>query len=309
VAATALIAAGCGNSDGGDGGGVRVVATTTEVADIVREVGGDGVEVDGILDPNTDPHDYEPRPSDVESVAGAAIVFRSGGDLDDWSQELISDSGSDASLVDLSEGLSVMVLGDPDDEEEFDPHWWHDPRNVEAAVDQIESALIEASPQSRGEVSRNAKRYRAQLRALEAGIRRCIDSVPSADRKLVTDHDAFSYFANRYGIEVIGAVIPAVTTQAQASAGDLAELARVIRKEDVKAVFPEASVSGKLAETIARDTGASADYQLYGDTLGPEGSDGATYLTMEEANADAIVRGFTGGRRGCDISTSASGRR
>ena len=124
-------------------------------------------------------------------------------------------------------------------------------------------------------------------------------SVPPSQRKLVTDHDAFGYFADRYGIDVVGAVIPSQTTQAQASAKDLSALAELIEREHVKAIFPESSLSPKVAEAIASQTGASADHSLYGDTLGPEGSDGSTYLRMEAANADSMVRGFTGGRRGC----------
>jgi ABC-type Zn uptake system ZnuABC Zn-binding protein ZnuA len=140
------------------------------------------------------------------------------------------------------------------------------------------------------------------LRALDAGIAKCVDSVPSKQRKLVTDHDAFGYFANRYGIEIVGAVIPSQTTQAQASAKDLSELAETVEREHVKAIFPESSLSPKVAEAIARQTGASADHTLYGDSLGPQGSDGATYLSMEEANADAMVRGFTDGQSGCRLS-------
>ena len=126
--------------------------------------------------------------------------------------------------------------------------------------------------------------------------------VPPAQRKLVTDHDAFGYFAHRYGIDVVGAVIPSQTTQAQPSAGDLAKLTKVIEREHVQAIFPESSINPKLADAIARETGASADHTLYGDTLGPADSKGATYLGMEAANADAMVRGFTGGAQGCAIA-------
>jgi zinc/manganese transport system substrate-binding protein len=126
--------------------------------------------------------------------------------------------------------------------------------------------------------------------------------VPATRRKLVTDHDAFGYFAHRYGIDVVGAVIPSQTTQAQPSAGDLAKLTKVIEREHVQAIFPESSINPKLADAIARETGASADHTLYGDTLGTAGSKGATYLGMEAANADAMVRGFTGGARGCAIA-------
>ena len=160
-------------------------------------------------------------------------------------------------------------------------------------------ALSAADPARRVGFQRRADAYLARLRGLDAGIARCIDTVPAARRKLVTDHDAFGYFAQRYGIDVIGAVIPSQTTQAQPSAKDVSELIALIEREGVKAVFPESSLSAKVADAIARQTGASADYTLYGDTLGPEGSAGATYLGMEAANADAMVRGFSGGRHGC----------
>jgi ABC-type Zn uptake system ZnuABC Zn-binding protein ZnuA/ABC-type Mn2+/Zn2+ transport system permease subunit len=290
----ALLAVGCGAESSGAGGQVKVVATTTQVADFAREVGGEAVEVEQILQPNSDPHEYEPRPSDVEAVAEADLVFLSGRGLDDWAEELVSDSGGDAEIVDLGATGPIRRGGDP--------HWWHDPRNAEAAVAAIEKALVVTDPSRRAELVRNADAYTAELRALDAGIAQCIDSVPAAQRKLVTDHDAFGYFADRYGIEVVGAVIPSQTTQAQASAKDLSELAKTIEAENVKAVFPESSLSASAVEAIARQTGASADYTLYGDTLGPEGSSGETYLRMEEANADAVVRGFTGGSHGCELS-------
>jgi ABC-type Zn uptake system ZnuABC Zn-binding protein ZnuA len=184
----------------------------------------------------------------------------------------------------------------------FDAHWWHDPRNVETAVGAIRAALGKADPQHAKTYAANASRYVGRVRALDAGIARCFAAVPAAQRKLVTDHDAFNYFAKRYGITVVGAVIPSQTTQAQASAGEISKLASVIRSQHVRAVFPESSINPKLADALARETGARSDYTLYGDTLGAAGSAGATYLSMEQHNADAMVRGFTGGARGCTIA-------
>jgi ABC-type Zn uptake system ZnuABC Zn-binding protein ZnuA/ABC-type Mn2+/Zn2+ transport system permease subunit len=303
LGASALLGAGCGGSGGGGSEKLAVVATTTQLGDFVREVGGEAVEVDQILQPNTDPHDYEPRPSDVEGAAGAELVFASGDDLDAWIAQVVSDSGSDAEVIDLGAKIPVRLPGESSGEEasKYDPHWWHDPRNAEAAVRQIEAVLAAADPSYKAEFERNADAYLAELKALDGGIAKCINSVPTPQRKLVTDHDAFGYFANRYGIEVVGAVIPSQTTQAQASAKDLSELAKTIEAENVKAIFPESSLSAKVADAIARQTGASADYTLYGDTLGPEGSGGETYVGMEEANADAMVRGFSGGEHGCKV--------
>jgi ABC-type Zn uptake system ZnuABC Zn-binding protein ZnuA/ABC-type Mn2+/Zn2+ transport system permease subunit len=320
LTALALLLAGCGAGAGGsDDSRLDVVATTTQVGDIVGEVGGEAVEVEQILEPNSDPHDYEPRPADVEAVAGAELVFVSGRGLDDWAEELVSDSGGDARIVNLGAMGPIRLPGEGEhaeepghvghghgheheDESELDPHWWHDPRNVEAAVPGIENVLVVADRSRRRAFKRNADVYLTKLEALDAGIAKCIDSIPAAQRKLVTDHDAFGYFANRYGIEVVGAAIPSQTTQAGASAKDLSELAETIETENVKAVFPESSLSASAVEAIARQTGASAEYELYGDTLGPQGSSGDTYLRMEEANADAVVRGFTSRRRGCELT-------
>ena len=296
----ALLVAGCGNS-GSSSGQLKVVATTTQIGDFVREVGGNAVAVNQILQPNTDPHEYEPRPSDVSGAVEAKLVFANGDEMDSWVDKIVSDSGSDAEIIDLGAIVPVRRPGESSGAEasRYDPHWWHDPRNAEAAVAAIARHLAAADPSHRHQFERNASAYIAKLRALDAGIARCMDSVPAASRKLVTDHDAFGYFADRYGIEVVGAVIPSQTTQAQPSAKDLSALAKLIEREHVKAIFPESSLSPKVAEAIASQAGASSNYTLYGDTLGPEGSNGATYLTMEAANANAMVRGFTGGRRGC----------
>jgi ABC-type Zn uptake system ZnuABC Zn-binding protein ZnuA/ABC-type Mn2+/Zn2+ transport system permease subunit len=294
LTALALVGAGCGGSGGGDEGKVTAIATTTQVGDFVGEAGGEAVEVEQLLQPNSDPHDYEPRPSDVRAVAEADVIYASGEGLDEWIEEVAADSGTEAEIVDLG---AVAPIRLPDD-----PHWWHDPRNGGAAVAEIERTLVAIDPSQKGEFQRNAAAYEKQLRTLDAGIAACIETIPAADRKLVTDHDAFNYFANRYGLEVVGAVIPSQTTQAQPSAKELSELADTIEAEGVKAIFPESSLSSKVADAIAEQTGVSAAYTLYGDTLGPEDSDGATYLGMQEANADAVVRGLGDGKRGCSLS-------
>jgi zinc/manganese transport system substrate-binding protein len=297
-----LLVAGCGGS-GSDSGKLTVVATSTQIGDFARQVGGDAVDVHQILAPNTDPHDYEPRPSDVTSTADAKLVFENGDNLDSWMDKVVSDSGSDAKVVDLGASVPVKLPGESSGPEasQYDPHWWHDPRNAEAAVREIATQLSAADPASKATFEANARTYEVKLKALDAGISACMDRVPAADRKLVTDHDAFGYFANRYGIQVVGAVIPSQTTQAQPNAQDLSNLANLIRDQGVKAIFPESSLSPKLAETIASQTGATANHTLYGDTLGPDGSSGDTYLKMEAVNANAMVEGFTGDQRGCDI--------
>jgi ABC-type Zn uptake system ZnuABC Zn-binding protein ZnuA/ABC-type Mn2+/Zn2+ transport system permease subunit len=288
-AAAAVLLAGCGST--GTHRGVLVVATTTQIGDFVREVGGSAVTVHQILQPNTDPHEYEPRPNDVIATNGAALVFESGRGLDGWMSKVVAGAGGHPRVADLGDAVPYARSGDP--------HWWHDLRNVEASVVAIRQALVRADPSHRDTYVRNAGRYLRALRALDSKIAACFVQVPRAQRKLVTSHDAFGYFAAHYGITIVGAVIPSQTTQAQPSAREVARLIALIRREHVKAIFPESSINPQLADQIARETGATSRYTLYGDTLGPNGSPGATYIGMEHANADAMVRGFTGGREHC----------
>ncbi|UGS38455.1 metal ABC transporter solute-binding protein, Zn/Mn family [Capillimicrobium parvum] len=298
--AAALVAGGCGSSP--DPHRLQVVATTPVVADLARQVGGDAVEVTQLLQPNSDPHEYEPRPSDVVRTAEAKVILVSGFGLDHWIGDVVDQGGADGDVADLSARLPVALGGDDahdHGDEDHDPHWWHDPRNAIAATREIQAALTRADPAHRAAFARRADAYVTRLRALDAETRRCLDRVPDGQRKLVTDHDALGYFAHRYGLDVVGAVIPSQTTRAQASAGEVAALVRTIRDEGVRAVFPESSVNRKLASAIAEQTRAAVGGTLYGDTLGPEGSSGATYLQAERHNADAIARGMSGGTVRC----------
>lgn len=305
-----ILVTGCGDGPGtGEDGRIDVAATTTQVADLVGEVGGDRVDVDGILQPNSDPHEYEPRPSDVVAVSGATVVFRSGGDIDQWAETLIDESGSDARAVDLEAAVPVRLHGGhahgeasgggPDGGDEIDPHWWHDPVNVRAAVSSIEAALAAADPAGERRYRANASALDAEVASLDRSIAACFASLPRSERVIVTEHDSFGYFANRYGITVAGTVVPALTTEAQPSAGDLAELEQTIGNQDVSAVFSENSAPDKLPDAIASDTGVTDGGALYGDSLGPVGSDASTWVGMMHKNADTVMSALTRGRRGC----------
>lgn len=309
LASMALGLSACGASQESNGTSLEVVATTTQVADLVRNVGGDRLDLTQILEPGSDPHAFELRPSAVAAASSADVLFRSGEDLDPWAEQLISESGSDADLVDLSAGLPSPLVGhsaehDEDAHEhdsEHDPHWWHNPRNALAAVETITEHLSAIDPAGAKAYERNAASYGRRIRQLDRRIEKCMRRLPHHRRKLVTDHEAFSHFANRYELEVAGALFPAMTTRAQPSARDLRELAADIERLDVGAIFPEASLSPKLAEAIADQTGVRVATSLYGDTLGPEGSEGATYLGMMAANAESIAKGLGGEEMECQL--------
>jgi ABC-type Zn uptake system ZnuABC Zn-binding protein ZnuA len=294
ILAVAVVVAICGCGDDGSAGhdGPTVVATTTQVADLVREVGGGRVSVDGMLRPGGDPHDFEPRPSDVAAVAKADVVFRSGGEVDEWLGDVISGAGGDAEVVSLID--SVDRLGD-------DPHWWQNPLNAVRAVDVIRARLSELDPNGARAYRRNAARVERELRRLDGRIAACVERVPPAKRKIVTTHDALGYFAGRYGVEVVGAVIPSLSTQAQASAGDVQRLVEQIRREGVETIFPESSVNPDIERAIAREADARIGESLYADSLGPEGSAGETYEGALAFDAGALVRGMSGGKVACRL--------
>jgi ABC-type Zn uptake system ZnuABC Zn-binding protein ZnuA len=281
-----IAAAGCGGSGAGGGGGPTVVATTTQLADIARNI-APGAKVTAILSANTDPHEYEVRPDDVKALASADIVLRSGGEVDAWLGGALDSAGVDEQSV-VDAGGAAGLEGD-------DPHWWQDPVRVEKAAVVIGHAFAAAG------LPDESAAYVARLKRLDAGVRACMDRVPATNRKLVTSHDALGYYARRYDIEVIGAVIPALTTAAQPSAGDVTKLVDTIEREGVKTIFAESSVNPKVEAAIARETGAKIGKALWADSLGPKGSDGATYVESIESNTRALVQGFTGGAVDCAV--------
>lgn len=294
LAATAVT--GCGGEGDSAAGDVAIAASTTQLGDFARQVGGDRADVTQILAANSDPHEYEPKPSDVEAVADADLILQSGGDLDLWLNQIIDSSGSSAPVLTLIDSVDTR-----EQDGELDPHWWQDPENAIRAVEAIRDELIEVDPDGEKTYTGNAADYIAKLKTLDRQIASCIDEVPADERKLVTSHDALGYYADRYGIDVIGAVIPALTSQAQASGGETQDLIDLIKRTGVKTIYAEAGVNQQLEQAIADEAGATVGGQLWADTLGPEGSDGATYIEAEEANTEKLVAGFTGGAQVCQF--------
>jgi ABC-type Zn uptake system ZnuABC Zn-binding protein ZnuA len=292
----ALVVAGCSASGGGaaggpDGGGRRrVVATTTQVADLAANVGGDRVRVTSLLKPNLDAHDYEPSPADIDAIAHADLVLENGVGLESWLHDTIASSGFRGPVVDTSQGVRLRQVGGA-----ADPHIWQNPRNAQRMAATIEHALAAAEPADARAFQANLDAYTTQLQALDAEVQRQIDSL--ANKKLVTNHDAFGYYIDRYGLQFVGSVIPSFDTSAELSGRDVRDLVAKIKATKVKAVFSETSLPPKTAETIAREAGVrvvEGEDALYGDSLGPPGSDGDTYLKMIRHNTRTIVSNLSG---------------
>jgi ABC-type Zn uptake system ZnuABC Zn-binding protein ZnuA len=291
----ALLVAGCSGSGGagdgdGRGDGLRVVATTTQVADLVANVGGDRVRVTSLLKPGIDAHDYEPSPADIDAIARADLVVQNGVGLEEWLGDTIESSGFAGPVVDASQGVRLRQV-----DGEADPHIWQDPGNARRMAANIERGLAAAEPADASAFAANLAAYTKELEALDAEVERQIDSL--ANTKVVTNHDAFGYYLDRYGLELVGSVIPSFDTSAELSGRDIRDLVAKIRATGVKAIFSETSLPPRAAETIGREAGVKVvvgDDALYGDALGPPGSDGDTYLKMIRHNTATIVGNLSG---------------
>jgi ABC-type Zn uptake system ZnuABC Zn-binding protein ZnuA len=292
------LAAGCSGGDrpagpggGGQGATLEVVATTTQVADFARVVGGDRVRVTSLIKPNVDAHDYEPSPADIDAIARADVVLQNGVGLEAWLDDTIRSSGFQGPVVDTSQGVALRQ----DEGGERDPHIWQNPRNARVMAANVERALAAAEPAAAGRFAANLAAYTRELQALDAEVARQIGSL--ANKKLVTNHDAFGYYVDRYGLELVGSVIPSADTSAELSGRDIRDLVAKIKATKVKAIFTEASLPPRAAETIAGEAGVKVvggEDALYGDSLGPAGSDGDTYLKMIRHNTATIVGGLSG---------------
>jgi ABC-type Zn uptake system ZnuABC Zn-binding protein ZnuA len=301
IALLGLVGCGGAADDAGRGdGGPLVVATTTQLADFARTIGGDAVEVHGLIRPNVDAHDADPSPADLDALARAEVVLANGVGLEPWLDDAVDASGAGAAVTDTSAGVSLLGADGPEDPDADDhesganPHIWLDPRNARIMAATVTDAIVAAlgdDAAAVAEVQARGDAYDDELATLDAEIQALLADLP--DRQLVTDHDAFAYFAARYDLEVVGTVIPSFDSSAEVSAGDLDDLAATIRRTGTRAVFTEQSLPPDAAEALARKVDVrvvSGADGLYGDSLGPDGSPGATYLGMMRHNADSISR-------------------
>ena len=283
----ALLVGACGTtgaSGPADAGGLKVVATTTVFADLIRNVGGDRIAVDSIIPAGAGPEDYELKPDDARKLADAHVIVSNGVGLDDFLDDLIdaAGGGTAARLV-LGEGLETIIL-----EGEANPHFWLDPSIVaDHYLPAILAMLAELDPAGSGVYEANATAYGNQVRELDASNKAKIEEIPVENRKLVTFHDAFPYFARHYGFEEVGVILENVGQEP--TAAELAALVETVKAANVKAVFSEAQFSPDLSRTLADEAGiAQVVTTLYNDTVGPPPVD--TYLKMMEWNVDEIVK-------------------
>ena len=379
VVIVGILVSACGGgrsqtSDPNDGK-IKVVASTSFIADVVQIVAGDAVELTLLLEPGQNPHAYQPTPKDMVAVTEADLFLVNGYGLEEFLDDLLAGSDTSAEIIVVSEGIDLLEgeIHDHDDDHDgedhdddhdgedhddnhdgedhdddhdgedhdddhdgedhdddhdgedhdddqdgedddddhdgedhdddhdgedhdddhdeeamgFDPHVWFDPTNILIWVENIAAALEEIDPENAGVYQQNAEDYSAELIALDLWIEEQIDSIPEENRELVTDHTSLGYFASRYGFEQIGAVIPALTTEAETSGMELAELTETIRKHKAKAVFVGADFDQSLAERVAEEAGVPL-VQLYFGSLSA-GEPAGTYLEFMRYNVNVIT--------------------
>ncbi len=300
---------------------VPVVATFSILGDMVARIGGEHVSVTTLVDPDGDAHVYQPTPADARSVREAKVLFVNGLEFEGWIDRLVDASGFSGTRVVATQGIEPIAFDDHDDHHghgkdehdkddhghahdgkhgddkhdahaghdhgAFDPHAWQSLGNAVTYAENIMIALAQADPDNAAAFYRNRVAYVAEIKALDAEVRAQIDQLPENKRTVVTSHDAFQYFGRDYGLVFLAP--QGLSTEAEASAKDVAHLIEQMRKEGISAVFVENITDARLLEQIARETGATIGGTLYPGALsGPDGP-AATYLDMMRHNATTLA--------------------
>jgi ABC-type Zn uptake system ZnuABC Zn-binding protein ZnuA len=272
---------------------VQVAASTSVIADFVGAVGGGRIHLVTLVPANADTHSYQPSTREVQKLAQARALFINGANLEPWLPKLIG-SAPGVKVITLSKGVKLRKASELEAEGlqaegAYDPHTWWNPLNVAVYIKTIQGELTRLDPAGKTVYAVNAAAYQKQLSALDSFAKTQFASIPAAGRKLVTNHDALGYLAQRYGFTVVGQVIGGLSTEREPSAQELARLVRGVKASGAKAIFTENTVNARLAQALSSETGVKIAPPLYTDALGGPGSDGGSYLKMFRHNVNVIV--------------------
>jgi len=289
LASVLLLAAALLPWPAGAQGRLKVVATFSILGDLVTQVGGDRVEVVTLVGPDGDAHVYSPTPADARRVADSKVMVVNGLKFDGWIDRLVKASGTKARIVEAAAGVSAAPEKQSEDGHShggLDPHAWQDVANAKIYVANIRDALVAADADGREAYETRAAAYLNRLDALEAEVRAAIERIPPARRRIITSHDAFGYFERAYGLDFVAP--QGVSTEAEASARDVARIIQQIKKEKITAVFFENISDPRLIQRISKETGAKIGERLYSDALSPPDGPAATYIDMMRHNIRAF---------------------
>ena len=276
-------------------GKLKVVASFSILADFVRNVGGDRIDVVTLVGPDADAHGFAPTPAHARTVAEANLIFVNGLGFEGWMARLIKAAGSSANAIVTTAGIKPLKMDDHKhghSHSATDPHAWQSVANAKIYIANIRNALVKADPAGKQTYEANAKAYADKLDELDAEVRAAVARIPADRRRIITSHDAFAYFAASYGVQFIAP--GGVSTETAASAKDVARIITQIKTQKIPAVFLENISSDRLMEQIARETGARIGGKLYSDALsGPQGP-APTYIEMMRQNVRQLSSALTG---------------
>jgi ABC-type Zn uptake system ZnuABC Zn-binding protein ZnuA len=290
VLLTLLLSACAGPAPQTNTGNLHVLATTTFLADITQNVAGNRAQVESLLPVGADPHAYQAAPSDVAKIAKSTVLIQNGIEYEHFLGPLLENAGGQRAIITATDGLTPNQM----DSEETpgqkvgDPHMWLDPVLVITYVENIRDGLIQADPAGAETYKANADAYIAQIKDLDAWVRTQVESVPAERRLLVTNHEALGYFAQEYGFTVVGSILPSLSSEASASAQEIAASVDAIKASGAPAIFLGEVENAKLAEQIASETGVQVVNDLHLESL-TDGAPAATYIEMMKYNVTRIV--------------------
>jgi len=283
---SALFLTSCGSAPQGSDKVMRVLATTTFLADIARNVAGDRVQVDSLLPVGADPHAYQASPSDVAKISDCTVLIINGLKYENFLASLLENVGGERMIIEATSGISPRE--DATNEHGVDPHMWLDPNLVITYVENIRDGLVKADPEGAASYTANADAYIKQLKDLNTWIVEQVGTIPAEKRLIVTNHEALGYFAERYGFSVIGTVIPSMSTDSAPSAQQMASLIDQIKSTGAPAIFLGEVENPTLAQQIADETGVKVVADLYLESL-TDGAPAGTYIDMMKHNVTLIV--------------------
>ena len=257
------------------------MATQSFLADIAQNVTGERLTVNTLIPLGTDPHSFEATPQDIARIYDTQVLIENGAGLEEWLQEMLQNAGGQRQVIVASAGIEPGSTNDP--------HFWLDPLKVVKYVENIRDGLASADPAGSQKYTDNANAYIDKLNELDKWIQSRVSEIPPEQRLLVTNHESFGYFADRYGFKIIGTIIPATSSAASPSAQDLARLVDTIRNSGAKAIFLETDTNPQLAQQISQETGIKVVTDLYSHTLTTSDGPAPDYLSMMRYNVEAIV--------------------
>ena len=280
-------------------GGLRVLAVESFLADIAQNVAGERLQIETLIPLGIDPHAFEPTPQDVAKISESTLLLMNGAGFEAWMEKTLENTGGQRLVIEASAGLTsraaregeaVMHTGDEADEhEDGDPHFWLDPLLAVRYVENIRDALIQADPSGSALYTQNAAAYIGELKRLDTWIQAQVEAIPPEQRQIVTNHESFGYYADRYGFRIIGTVVPSVSSGASPSAQQLARLVDAIRQTGARVIFLETGANPQLAEQLAQETGVKVVAGLHTHSLSAADGLAPSYVEMMRYNTRTIV--------------------